>query len=103
MKYPILKKTPIKEIIFSLTFVDEKIIESYNEFVKSIEIKSNFSVEPLFVIKFNNSGTSIEEKPVGYRLKNKNEVIHLKDGLFSYHYLNNYNGFEDMFLWQGFL
>lgn len=99
MKYPDLGNTPIKEIIFSVSYREIFDKDCFDKFIKLNIIKSNFpdvkpSVDQEFKLERNKvSMSSIEN---GFHLKNKNEVLQLRKGSFSYHYLNGYKNFSQM-------
>lgn len=90
MIYPKLDKTPIKEIIFSISYEEIVDKDCFDKFVGLTSIKDKFQdIKPAVVIEFSNKG--IEPKGnSGYHLKSKNEVLQLRTGSFSYHYLNTY-------------
>ena len=97
MIYPKLLNTPIKEIIFSISYegiTDNDCIKNY---IKSKKISSRFSeINPAVVIQFSEKGVEQTKDFSSYNLKNKNEVLNLKKGSFSYHYLNEYKHFDDV-------
>ena len=94
MTYPQLKKTPIKEIVFSITFDNASISNVFESFVESKNVKSRFNkIEPILTIKIDKNGTNFDNTPKGYRLINDNEIIQIKEDSFSYHYLNKYEKF----------
>ena len=96
MIYPKLLNTPIKEIIFSISYegiTDNDCIKNY---IKSKKISSRFSeINPAVVIQFSEKGVEQTKDFSSYNLKNKNEVLNLKKGSFSYHFLNEYKNFND--------
>lgn len=99
MKQPKLQNTPIKETIFSISY-NEIIDETcFDKFVKSDIIKNNFkTIIPITgrSIKIDNEGVSqsISKVNNGYQLRNNKEVIQLRKGSFSYHYLHDYQDFN---------
>lgn len=96
MKYPELVNTPIKEIVFSISFneiIDE---ECFSKFLKINKIKERFKdVKPsidnkLKIVKDEVDFSSIAD---GFHLKNDSEVLQLRKGSFSFHYLSGYKKF----------
>lgn len=99
MIYPHLEKTPIKETIFSVSY--NEIIDSdcFNKFVSLDIIRNKFKdVQPSIdqEFKFKNNELKISSSENGFHLKSKDEVIQIKKGSFSLHYLNGYIRFEDL-------
>lgn len=110
MVYPNLSNTPIKEIVFAISYDEIADNVGFEKFVNLKEIKKRFpTINASMSLQIL---TGAKEKVVshqknGYHLKNENEVVHLRKGSLSYHYLNNYRKFEDMVntvlgLWQVF-
>ena len=93
MKYPTLKNTPIKETVFSISYD-----AGFEKFVELKEIQERFPVRNTSMSLKISAGKTPEifHQKNGYHLKNENEVVHLRKGSLSYHYLNKYNDFETM-------
>ena len=98
MKYPHLGRTPIKETIFSVSY--EEIVDAscFERFLKLNLIKERFkdikpSIDQQF--KFQDGGVEISSNENGFHLKSKNEVIQIRKGSFSLHFLNGYIKFSD--------
>ena len=97
MIYPRLDKTPIKEIIFSISYDEIVDKECFDKFVKLDFIKEKFNdIKPSIVIEFSNKGISQHSEKSGFHLRNENEVLQLRTGSFSYHFLNTYRDFNDV-------
>jgi uncharacterized protein (TIGR04255 family) len=99
MKYPDLGNTPIKEIIFSVSYREIFDKDCFEKFIKLNLIKSNFpdvkpSVDQEFKLEGNKVSMASNEN--GFHLRNKNEVLQLRKGSFSYHHLNGYKNFSQM-------
>jgi len=97
MKYPELKNTPIKEIIFSVSYkeiVDKNCFESFLQLEK---IKTKFNdIKPSINQKFEfkeGGSLAVSSDANGFHLRNKNEILQLRRGSFSFHYLNGYEKF----------
>jgi uncharacterized protein (TIGR04255 family) len=98
MNYPHLERTPIKETIFSVSY--EEIVDAscFDKFLKSDIIKERFNdIKPSIdqQIKFQDGGVEISSIENGFHLKSKNEVIQIRKGSFSLHYLNGYIKFNE--------
>nr|WP_321414905.1 TIGR04255 family protein [uncultured Allomuricauda sp.] len=100
MKYPDLVTTPIKETIFSVSYqeiIDKKCFE---EFINLDTIKSDFNdIRPSINqnVELKKDGKiSISEISDGFHLKSDNEILQLKKGLFSLHYINGYRKFDSL-------
>lgn len=101
MKYPYLETTPIKETIFSVSYqeiVDKSCFEKFTEL--SI-IKERFkdikpSIDQNFEIK--DGAVALSTISNGFHLKNENEneIIQLRKGSFSFHFLNGYKKFDSL-------
>jgi uncharacterized protein (TIGR04255 family) len=98
MNYPHLEHTPIKETIFSVSY--EEIVDAscFGKFLNLDLIKERFtdvkpSVDQQF--KFQDGGVEISSNENGFHLKSKNEVIQIRKGSFSLHYLNGYIKFTE--------
>lgn len=96
MVYPKLRNTPIKESIFSI-FYEEIVDENcFNNFVDLEFIKNSFpTINPSLVLEFNSSGQNKTRKD-GFHLRNKNEVLQIRAGSFSYHFLNGYCEYDKL-------
>ena len=99
MKYPHLRQTPIKETIFSVSY--EEIVDAtcFEKFLKLELVRNKFrdikpSIDQQFKIK--DQGVEISSNENGFHLKNENEVIQIRKGSFSLHYLNGYIKFSDI-------
>ena len=95
MIYPALLNTPIKEIIFSISY--EEIIDSdcIKNYIALNNISSRFNeINPASILEFSEKGVKETKDFSSYSFKNKNEVLNLKKGSFSYHYLNEYKDFN---------
>ena len=99
MQYPRLDVTPIKEIIFSISH--NEIVESqcFEKFIVIDAIKKRFEENvPSFVksIDISNKNIKLGTQKSGYRLQGNNEVIQLRTGSMSYHFLNGYCDYSQM-------
>lgn len=95
MIYPALLNTPIKEIIFSISY--EEIIDSdcIKNYIGLNNISSRFNeINPASIFEFSEKGVKETKDFSSYSFKNKNEVLNLKKDSFSYHYLNEYKDFN---------
>ena len=111
MNYPELSRTPIREIIFSVSY--DKIIDAqcFNKFINLDEIRAKFrDIKPSIDQKFelNDHGKLlIQSQSNGFHLNNESEVIQIRKGSFSYHFLNKYLKFSQLlsnfaFYWSNF-
>ena len=97
MIYPTLEKTPIKEIIFSISY--EEIIDEncFQKFIDLEEISSKFNVtSPSVVLEITNQGVKQSTDTNNFHLRNKTEVIQLRKGSLSYHYLGGYKKYDEV-------
>jgi uncharacterized protein (TIGR04255 family) len=99
MNYPKLDKTPIKEIIFSISY--EEIVDNdcFDKFIELDFIKKKFPDKKPSItssIEIDNGIARISDKKNGFHLKNTTEVLQMRTGSLSYHYLNGYNDFSTM-------
>lgn len=97
MTYPTLEKTPIKEIIFSISY--EEIVDEncFQKFISLKEISERFEdIKPSVVLEFTNQGLKQSTDNNSFHLKNKNEVLQLRKGALSYHFLGGYKKYEDI-------
>ena len=99
--YPTLNNTPIKEIIFDLQFhedLDNSFYQSL-DFEKS-ELKDNFkSCVPLMMGTFRLSDkefTKRENEQLGFVFKSESEMLFIRRESFTYHYIEEYNSFEEL-------
>jgi uncharacterized protein (TIGR04255 family) len=93
MSYPSLENTPIKEIIFSISYQEIVDKECFEKFVNLDFIKEKFkeinpSINNSFEIK--NGGVRHIKDNSGFHLKNDNEVLQMRTGSLSYHHLHTY-------------
>lgn len=99
MKYPDLGNTPIKEIIFSLSYREIVDKDCFEKFTKLEHIRTKFSdIKPSVNQQFKLEGDkiSMSSSENGFHLKNESEVLQLRKGSFSYHYLKGYKNFNEM-------
>lgn len=99
MPYPILDNTPIKEIIFSISY--DGIVDKlcFDKFVNLAFVQEKFNdIKPSETnsIEITKEGITHTKDNSGFHLKNKNEVLQMRMGSISYHFLNNYCGFDKM-------
>lgn len=97
MTYPTLEKTPIKEIIFSISY--EEIVDEncFQKFISLSEISERFEdIKPSIVMEFTNQGLKQSTDNSNYHLRNKNEVLQLRKAALSYHYLDGYKNYEEI-------
>ena len=110
MRYPVLPNTPIKEIIFSISYdeiVDKDCLE---KFVNLEFIKNRFSdIKPSVTnqFKITDKGINMSNDNSGFHLKNNNEVLQMRKGSLSYHFLHEYCSFDEILeillkLWSTF-
>lgn len=101
MIYPNLENTPIKEIIFSISFEGVVNKECFNKFIELEIVKNKFKdINPSFTssIEITNDGANVFKDNNGFHLKNKNEVLQIRTGSLSYHFLNSYHKYEEILL-----
>jgi uncharacterized protein (TIGR04255 family) len=99
MPFPILDDTPIKEIVFSISYDGIVDKSCFDDFVNLNFVKEKFNdIKPSETnsIQIANGGLKHTRDNTGFHLKNDNEVLQMRMGSISYHYLNNYNGFDKM-------
>ena len=98
MKYPELSITPIKETIFSISYKEIVDEDCFNKFLELERIKNKFNVIPAIDRKLNIEGDKLDvsSKPNGFHLKNKDHILQLRTGSFSFHYLNGYEVFDNL-------
>jgi uncharacterized protein (TIGR04255 family) len=97
MPFPTLDNTPIKEIIFSISYdgiVDKSCFDNFVnlDFVK--EKFNNIKPSETNSIQITNEGLKHTKDNTGFHLKNENEVLQMRMGSISYHYLNTYRDFD---------
>jgi len=94
MVYPKLRQTPIKETIFSISYEEIVNENCFNSFVELDFIKKSFpTISPSVILEFNSNGQN-KTRNDGFHLRNKNEVLQIRAGSFSYHFLNGYCEYE---------
>lgn len=101
MKYPKLEDTPIKEIIFSISYgeiVDKNCFENFVnlDFIKNHFEEKKPTVTNEFQITAN--GVNVLKDNSGFHLKKENEILQMRKGSLSYHQINEYRDYEDMLL-----
>ena len=99
MRYPSLSNTPIREIVFSLSYSELVDKDCFKKFINVDSIKKKFiDIKPSIDQKFNINNGKIEVDSIenGVHLKNENEVLQLKKGSLSYHYLNGYKEYSKL-------
>jgi len=99
MKYPELKNTPIKETIFSISYDEIVNKDCFDKFLQLDTIKNNFKdINPLInrEVNLKEDTVDVSSKHNGYHLRNKNEVLQLRRGSFSFHFLNGYRKFDEL-------
>jgi uncharacterized protein (TIGR04255 family) len=97
MPYPKLENTPIKEIIFSISYEEIVDKDCFDNFVNLEFIKNKFKdIKPSVTnsIEITNEGLKHSHDNSGFHLKNDNEILQLRKGSVSYHFLNNYCEFD---------
>jgi uncharacterized protein (TIGR04255 family) len=97
MQFPTLENTPIKEIIFSISYEEIVDKEFFDNFVNLEFIKEKFNeIKPSETnsIEISPNGVKHSKDNTGFHLKNENEVLQMRMGSISYHYLNTYCEFE---------
>lgn len=97
MLYPRLENTPIKEIIFSISYEEIVDKDCFDNFVNLEFIKNKFKdIKPSVTnsIEITNEGLKHSHDNSGFHLKNNNEVLQMRKGSVSYHFLNNYCEFD---------
>lgn len=93
MRYPKLKDTPIKEIIFSISFEEILDRDCLDKFAKNPLIKEKFEANPIWTqsIRFTNGRKNeVVQNRGGYHFKNDSEILQVRTGSMSYHFLNKY-------------
>src|SRR6187402_684253 len=97
MPYPTLDNTPIKEIIFSISYEEIVDKDCFDKFVNLEFIKNKFNdIKPSVnnSIEITNKGLKHSRDNSGFHLKNENEVLQMRMGSISYHFLNSYCEFN---------
>ena len=97
MPYPTLENTPIKEIIFSISYEEIVDKDCFDKFVNLEFIKNKFNdIKPSVTnsIEITNGGLKHSHDNSGFHLKNENEILQMRMGSISYHFLNNYCEFN---------
>ena len=97
MPYPTLDNTPIKEIIFSISYEEIVDKDCFDKFVNLEFIKNKFNdIKPSVTnsIEITGGGLKHSRDNSGFHLKNENEVLQMRMGSISYHFLNNYCEFN---------
>jgi len=97
MIYPQLKNTPIKEIIFSISY-DEIVDKScFKKFIDLKEISERFNdIKPSFLLEITNNGLKQSIDNNNFHLRNRSEVLQLRKGALSYHYLGGYKKYSEV-------
>lgn len=99
MKYPELKNTPIKETIFSVSYNEIVNEDCFNKFLNLDKIKETFKDVKLSIdqkLDLKSDTVDISSSHSGYYLRSENEVLQLRKGSFSFHYLNGYKKFDTL-------
>lgn len=99
MTFPTLENTPIKEIIFSISYEEIVDKDCFDKFVNLDFIKEDFNeIKPSETnsIEITNEGVKHSKDNSGFHLRNKNEVLQMRMGSISYHYLDKYCEFDDL-------
>jgi len=97
MPFPTLDNTPIKEIIFSISYEEIVDKDCFDNFVNLEIIKSKFKdIKPSVTnsIEITPKGLKHSNDNSGFHLKKGNEVLQMRMGSISYHFLNNYREFD---------
>ncbi|MDI6045655.1 TIGR04255 family protein [Flavobacterium yafengii] len=97
MIYPKLKNTPIKEIIFSISY--EEIVDKncFQKFIDLKEVSARFNdIKPSVILEFTNQGLKQSTDNNNFHLRNKTEVLQLRKGALSYHYLGGYKNYSEI-------
>lgn len=100
MKYPQLVNTPIREIIFTIMHDDIVADECFEKFVALDSINKKF--KEILPAKLNQViftlGGSAESRTQksGYRLNGNKEVLNIRLGSFSYHYIGEYRKYPEI-------
>lgn len=110
MKYPVLLNTPIKEIIFSISYDEIVDKDCFEKFINLEFIKNKFlDIKPSVTNQFEitDKGINVSNDNSGFHLKNNNEVLQMRKGSLSYHYLHKYRSFDEILnvlikIWQIF-
>ena len=110
MRYPVLPNTPIKEIIFSISYDEIVDKDCFEKFVNLEFIKNRFSdIKPSVTnqFKITDKGINMSNDNSGFHLKNNNEVLQMRKGSLSYHFLHEYCSFDEILeillkLWSTF-
>lgn len=99
MKYPKLNNTPIKEIIFSISYDEIVDKDCFDKFVNLEFIKKKFKdIKPSASneLEISDKGIRILKDDTGFHLKNENEILQMRKGSLSYHYLNKYCDYDKL-------
>lgn len=91
------KDTPIKEIIFSMSFSRQKTFDEVEEFTKRKEVQDKFFSKNSFeaVLDTNNGEEHILSK--GVILSNGPKVIQAKQAFFAFHKIHGYEEYNSLY------
>lgn len=110
-EYPKLKTTPIKEIIFNISYSENVENDVIKGFCLIPEISSKYGdIKQGFAANIQAGGgrdITTHVRNDGYMLQSKTHVIQAKVGSFAYHKIKDYEPFENLyeqitFLWDKF-
>lgn len=99
MEYPVLLNTPIKEIIFSISYDEIVDKDCFDKFVNLDFIKNKFTeIKPSITNQFEitDKGVKLSNDNSGFHLKNNNEILQMRRGSLSYHHLNEYRNYDEI-------
>jgi len=114
-QFPTLKSTPIKEIIFTISYSESIPMDTLRKFGEKNEIAKKFTfIGDGFTAKFtldnqqNEGKASILKDGLILRCTEENKIIQAREGSFSLHKVNDYESFDTLlpeFLryWETFL
>lgn len=97
MIYPKLKNTPIKEIIFSISYDEIVDTNCFQKFIKLKDVSARFNdIKPSVVLEFTHQGFKQSSDDKNFHLRNETEVLQLRKGALSYHYLGGYKNYNEI-------
>jgi len=97
MIYPTLKNTPIKEIIFTISYDEIVDKNCFQKFIHLNTVSTRFNdIKPSTVLEITNNGLKQSIDNNNFHLRNKTEVLQLRKGALSYHFLDGYKKYNEI-------
>lgn len=97
------ERTPIKEIIFTISFSNDINVNCYDEFKNLAEIKDIFpqseqTITSVEMLAKDDENTSLIHNSFVLKSKeSQNKLIQIKKGVFGFHKVKEYEGFSNLF------